>query len=110
MLSKKERLNRTQFSTFFAKGRRFHGLYTTLIVSPHNQFLASVVVSKKVFKLAHDRNRIRRRIYSLLRSFKTDLNLQGALIVMVKPAVSKLSVGEFKIALTEEIGRALNKR
>ncbi|MEZ4194902.1 MAG: ribonuclease P protein component [Candidatus Paceibacterota bacterium] len=110
MLPKKERLDRAQFSRVFASGRRIHGVYTTVILSPAPTFTSSVVVPKKVAKLAHERNRIRRRIYALLRKMRLDLDPKVALIVVTKPAISKLTRAEFVSQVATEIGRALNKR
>lgn len=110
MLPKTERLDRAKFSDFFAKGRRVHGTYTTLVLSPSDDFISSVVVGKKVAKLAHERNRIRRRIYSLLRTIKVEVNPKLALIVIVKPAITKLSKADFVKEVEVEIVRALNKR
>lgn len=110
MLSRSERLNRTQFSKFFASGRRIHTPNLTLVYSPLTSFLSSVVVGKKVAKLAHERNKIRRRVYVALREVKKSLDLKGALIVITKPSIKGVSKKDFIKTIAEEIGLALNKR
>jgi ribonuclease P protein component len=108
MLKKSARLGRAAFSNYFSKGKRSHGLYTTVIYSPAEAFLCSVVVGKKVSKKAPVRNTIRRRIYSLVERIVKEKNLSGAYIVIVKPEVIKLSKKAFGVALEEEVGRVLN--
>jgi ribonuclease P protein component len=107
MLKKTERLNRLVFSNHFSKGKRTYGLYTTIIYSPSEGFLSSVVVSKKVSKKAPVRNTIRRRVYGIIEKLKKDYNLVGAYIVILKPEVVKLSKKEFTISVEEELGRVL---
>lgn len=108
MLKKSERLNRAAFSQYFAKGKRNHGTYTTIITSPAETFFASVVVGKKVFKLAHQRNSLRRRVYALVERYKKERNLTGVFIIITKPEAAKLSKKEFTLAFKTELGRVLN--
>jgi ribonuclease P protein component len=90
MLKKSERVARSDFGTFFKKGRRLHGDFVTAVVSPFPSFHASVVVSKKVSKQAVDRNTYRRRVYAQLYTLKKrDFN--GVVIVTLKPTFSTLS-------------------
>jgi ribonuclease P protein component len=110
MLAKNERLNRADFSKYFASGRRTHGKYLTTIHTPLPGFVGSVVVSKKVAKKAHDRNRIRRRLYSILREFKDKENFSGVYILVTKPAIMTLSKKEFKTMVSEEIALTRNKK
>lgn len=110
MLSKNERLGRSQFSDYFASGKRSHGVFCTLIVSPAPHFMAAVVVSKKVAKKAHERNSIRRRLYAILSAYKQTEKKNIAVIILTKPAVLKLTKKAFQQELTAEIGRGLNNR
>jgi ribonuclease P protein component len=99
MLSKKERLTRDEFNQFFTRGRRFHSPSLQIIFSPHDTFHAAVVVSKKVSKLAVKRNKLRRRIYDIVRRYRLGVAFCGVCIVMVKPSARQLSFS----ALTDEV-------
>lgn len=107
MLKKSERLNRPSFSLYFSKGKRTHGTYTTIIVSPTEAFLCSVVVGKKVSKQAVVRNSIRRRLYGIIERYKKERVITGAFIVIAKPAIAKLSKKAFNLELEKEVGMAL---
>lgn len=97
MLAKKNRLTREAFNEHFAKGKRFHGTFVQLIMSPSKEAHGSVVVGKKVFPRAVDRNRLRRRIYPLLREhFK---NNPSVCIVITKPALKNVPILEVKTEL-----------
>lgn len=110
MLAKKQRLPRLIFSEVFARGKRIHGANATLIISPSESFACSVVVSKKVAKKAHDRNRIRRRLYALVREIIATNPPALALVIMTKPMIANLTKSQFKEVMQVEIGRALNNR
>lgn len=99
MLAKKERLDRKEFDRFFASGRRFHTKNLQLIYSPHPTFHGSVVVGKKVFKLAVRRNRLRRQLYAALYQVKVRDERTGVYIVLAKPSAGTLS----KNALRPEV-------
>jgi ribonuclease P protein component len=94
MLSRKNRLTREAFNTYFKKGKRFHGTYVQLVVAPSSVAHGSVVVGKKVYTHAVDRNLLRRRLYPLLRTyFKTN---PSVCIVITKPAVKSVPFSEVK--------------
>jgi len=105
MLSKQQRLDRKQFTAFFKIGRRKHGEYLTIIFLPSQTLKAAVVVGKKVFNKAHDRNGLRRRIYAWL----FDLSLKGitgTVVVIVKSTVKALTKAQTKALLIAEIEAA----
>jgi ribonuclease P protein component len=88
MLKKENRLGRAGFSHYFKVGKKQHSEYLTLVTHPSPIFKASVVVGKKVYKNAVDRNKVRRRIYGEFSQIKQN---QQIIIVIVKPTFSKLS-------------------
>jgi ribonuclease P protein component len=90
MLAKKERLNRDEFSRFFATGKRYTTEYFQVIYSPYSRFHGSVVVGKKVFKHAVRRNRLRRQIYALLYQERSRRG-GGVYIIVVKPPSGTLT-------------------
>ena len=89
MFNAKQRLSRPDFTQYFKVGRRFQTPALTLVYSPSAPFGVSVVVGKKVSKLAVGRNRVRRRLYaSMRRSFDTAAVTTGVYIVIAKPAAA----------------------
>ncbi len=71
MLAKNQRFHgHGSLKYVFTKGRSYHGPIASLRVTPNSrrsESRAAVVVSKKVHKSAAGRNRIRRRIYEIIR-------------------------------------------
>lgn len=107
MLKKSERLDRTSFTSYFKKGKKTNGTYTTIVFCPAPTFQASVVVGKKVSKKAVTRNSFRRRLYGILESYRQQLKLVGVYIIIAKPEISKLTKRAFSTNLAEEVGRVL---
>lgn len=90
MLKKQQRLTTEAFDRYFATGRRYHGQSVQLIFTPASSFHGAVVVGKKVYKRAVDRNQLRRRLYGLLYRYKQDSFTTGIFIVLVKPGAQQL--------------------
>lgn len=103
MLPKKERLSRDAFNRFFSLGRRYHSPYWTLVHAPSPTFHASIVVPKKIARLAVDRNRMRRRIYDIVRLFHKEQKLEGVFIFLVKAPALPLSHEVLKAAVRARI-------
>jgi ribonuclease P protein component len=110
MLAKPNRLNRPDFNTYFARGARFHSSYLTIIHTDAPVNKGSVVVSKKVAKAAHDRNRLRRRVYAILEKKFAENPAAGVYIIVVKPTVLRLTKAEAIRYLTEEIAQVPNNQ
>lgn len=108
MLKKTERLSRFVFSLHFAKGKKVHQTYTSIITSPADNFRLAVVVGKKVSKKSPTRNTIKRRIYGLIETLKKERGLTGVYIVIAKPGLAKLTKAQFKQVVLEEFGRVIN--
>ncbi len=90
MLKKEQRLSRTDFATYFKGGKRLNADCATLIFHPHPTFHGSVVVSKKISKLAVTRNTIRRRVYAQLYGLRVEHKM-GVWIVLIKPPYTLLT-------------------
>ena len=103
MLSKKERLSRDTFNRFFSLGKRHHSPYWTLIYAPAPTFHASVVVPKKIARLAVNRNRMRRRIYDIVRLFHKEQKIQGVFIFLVKAPALPLTHEVLKMEVRSRI-------
>lgn len=96
MLPKRQRLTTAAFAQYFQKGRRQHGTYLQLIYVPSPRFYAAVVVGKKVYKTAVDRNRLRRQLYAVLHEHTT---LPVVCLVLAKPAAKSVSSAIVKAEL-----------
>lgn len=110
MPPKHQRLSVANFTAFFKRGRRFSGTYVTLIYTPHDSFAVAVVVGKKVYKRAVDRNRLRRQLYPTVRSFMQIQQLTGVVQCLVKPAASSVSVQLVQHELTTLLAEATKAR
>ena len=84
MLPKKERLSRAEFNRFFSLGKRFHSKTFTTVYAPHDSLHVSVVTSKKVSPHAVDRNKVRRRIYDIVRHHRDEFGTRGVYIFLTK--------------------------
>ena len=110
MVRKKERLSKEAFNRFFSLGRRYQSEYLTVVFQPHTTFHCAVVVSKKVAKRAVDRNRIRRRVYEIIRRMQQHDPTQGVHIVLVKAPALSLPHDALKAAVTELITKTQKVR
>lgn len=99
MLPKKQRLTKKEFDRFFSAGQRQHSPFFTLIHVGEGEFHGAVVVGKKVFKRAVDRNRLRRRLYNALYALSRENNLLGVYIILTKSAAASASFSSLKEAL-----------
>ncbi len=109
MLPKKERLSRAEFNRFFSVGKRQHTPSLQIVFAVDSGLHVSVVVSKKIAKLAVTRNRIRRRIYDIVRNYRTKENVHGVFIFMVKSPVVKMKYEELKVEVIDALGTILKK-
>ena len=110
MLAASNRLDRTAFTHCFKAGKRVSGAHLQIITGHSPTFKAAVVVSKKVLKKAHDRNRLRRQIYAILYNFWLVERYQKTIIVLVKPSLASLSARARVLAVRVELGVLLNQR
>lgn len=109
MLPKKERLSREEFNRFFSMGKRSHSPSFQCIYAPFSSLHASVVVSKKIAGKAVDRNRIRRRIYDIVRHYRSDTQLKGVFIFVAKPDVRKISYQSLKEEIYSHLQKLISK-
>ncbi len=109
MLAKSQRLSRVDFSSFFKSGKRFHSDEATIVFSPASTLHGSVVISKKVFKRAVDRNLARRRVYALLQAATKHNNQTGVYIVILKPGYKQLTKAQSLVAIKTLIEKTFGK-
>lgn len=110
MLAKAHRVTRPEFSAAYAVGTRRHTPLLTVIKVPGSTFKATVVVSKKVAKKAHDRNRLRRRLYAVLESLQDADQVVGTVLVHAKPALAGLTKRQFFTEVPLQIAEILKSQ
>jgi len=106
MLKKTERLSTKAFDEYFKTGRRTHGTYVQVVFSKANTFHGAVVVGKKVYKRAVDRNRLRRQLYAVLYEYRQHV---GVYQVLVKPAAKSVSAPAVRAELRPLLAQLVQK-
>lgn len=104
MLAKQKRITKQSFPRKADFRLSDNTLSVTITHINQGKIRFSVVISKKVAKLAVTRNRARRRIYSILDSYKTTTS-QMLIVIYVKKSIEKLTNQELK----EEIKRLFSQ-
>jgi ribonuclease P protein component len=105
MLAKRHRLTVAAFNQYFKTGRKYHGQYVTLVYSPAPTFHGAVVVGKKVYRRAVDRNRLRRQLYPVLRSDALAHGRTGVFQCLVKPTAAGASADMVRADLRALLAR-----
>lgn len=110
MLTKKKRLTRIQFDSAFSKGRRIHSPLLQVIVAQSHSFHGAVVVGKKVYKKAVDRNTLRRQLYAIVYQFSKSNNVTTkTFITITKPAITKATKQEIRSELEHALTTAFKQ-
>lgn len=91
MLPKNKRISKDSFKSILLKGIPYHATNFTLRTLPSEKEGFAVLVSKKVAKSAVDRNRIRRRVYSLLRDVLPNIKIVSKNIISAKSGAKDLT-------------------
>lgn len=102
MLPQKHRISRRFFNEVFSRGQFFggdnlSGKFVKLEVDEPPRF--AVVVSKKGLKLAVDRNRLRRQVYSAIAPLLPRIKPGSAIIIFAKPSLLKTDFGDLQTML-----------
>lgn len=112
MISKTQRISTSQIAWLIRKGAKlsneFFSVKFQLNKKPNSRY--SVVVSKKLLKLATDRNNLRRQLYEIVR------NLSGPdqptdIMISLKPALLPLTFAQKQAqiaSLLQQISSKLN--
>ena len=113
MISKKFRFHGHNSPKFvFAKGQSarskwFAVRWTANLRRKHSRI--GVIVSKKVFKSAVKRNRIRRRTYEVVRPFLTDLRIIDVIISVYSPEVYEAKIDDIREQLEPLLQQAFRE-
>ncbi len=95
MLPKSKRQSTEAFTEIIEKGRSFHSPFLILRVLPHaGDSKFSVSVPKKVAKLATDRNKRRRQVYSAISKLEYKPNFR--VIVILKAESKNLTFSDLQ--------------
>ncbi len=103
MLAKQQRLTHAEFKACFTNGVRRHSSSLTVVYCAQPITKVAVVVGKKVYTRAYERNRLRRSLYGELRSLLPTMR-PGVYLVMVKPAARSMPKHLLRKELSHIIG------
>jgi len=96
MLPKKYRLSKKDIPQIFKQGKRFKGKSLALIVSEDSEEKRiGVIIAKKTFNLAVDRNKAKRRIRSIIKENMKSIPGKKVLIYAT-PGIRKMGYDEIK--------------
>jgi ribonuclease P protein component len=109
MFSKKNRMTKSEFSLLWENGRRIHTRDITIVSLPSDTLKVSVVVGKKVNKIAAERNAIRRRVYGIVKSM-LPFPKNREVIIIIKKTFTTLSKSEQKNLVTDMFAHLCNLR
>lgn len=94
----------------YRSGKTVRGQIASLKYSPNprrDQYRLAVVVSKKVSKRATVRNRIRRRVYEVFRSFEKDFEGAYDMVLSVySESVATMPAGELRKFIEDQLLQA----
>lgn len=99
MLPSQRRIKRIIFKDIFSKGRFFQGKNLTLVSlksSENSPSKFAFSVSKKIDKRASTRNSLRRRGYSAVKEFLSDIKPNFLSVFVFKSGAQKASFSELK--------------
>lgn len=105
MLAKRKRLTKQAFDGAFKNGKRVHSPSLQLIYAPGDSFHGAVVVGKKVYKGAVQRNRLRRQLYGVMYRLSQKETLSGTFILVAKPGLKEIPSRQF----VAEVGALFGK-
>ena len=109
VLPKKNRLKKNKdFDRVFKKGKKFYGKNLSLILlkSDLKNTRVGLIVSKKVSKKACLRNKIKRRIYSLIRDKLPKIKNQFDIVIITKPEIKEKKFFEIAEIIDEIFKKA----
>lgn len=102
MFKKQNRLSSREFEYFFKHGKRHYSPSLQIIIASTEDLKVAVVVPKKILKSAVSRNRVRRRLYHILRPMLE--NYRGVFIFIIKKGILEKTNDEIKTELNLIVG------
>jgi len=109
MVKKKQKLSRSEFSSLLKKGKRIHGSLYSLMYSFEKDTKLGVVVSKKTARKAVERNKLRRKMFVVL---KNELDgLSGVHVaVFTKPVCTTALLSDLQNEMSDLLKKVHSKR
>ena len=95
MLSKNKRISRKLFKENISKKRYFNSKHFSIQVTPLNTARFAVSVSKKISKKAVARNKIRRRVYAMIKKLIPKIE-PGLYLIIARPGAENIKGEELK--------------
>ena len=80
-----------------------HSPAFTLVYSPDENFHGAVVVGKKIYKKAVDRNRLRRGLYNALYKEIKEAGITGVFIILAKAGAIDLDAGGQRQSVSDSL-------
>jgi len=105
MLARKHRLGKHEINKVFRKGKRIRSQSLMLITQKSDNVKVGVVIGKKCFPRAVDRNKAKRRIRSIVRELFNKIPKDTKIIIYTLPDIQKL---DYK-GIQKEITKLINK-
>lgn len=111
MINKTQRISTFRAAWLLNKGAKFSNEFFSVkfLLNKKDFNRYSVVVSKKIFKLATDRNSLRRQLYEALRTLTSGPNPGFDLMISVKPKINQLTFNEKQTQLKNLIEQVASK-
>ena len=103
MLPKQKRLNKDLFLEIMASGRTFHAAFFSVKAIKTDTTLSpsriGISASKKIFKTAVERNKVRRRLYSVVKELIPEFSGSFSMIIMAKEPCLTEKLPELRVTL-----------
>ena len=108
VLSKKNKLKKKDLNKILRKGKRFNGEILLLIIFKNDlkNTRVGLIISKKVSKKAVVRNKIKRRIYSLIRNKLSKIKTGFDVLIITRPEIKEKNFFEINKILSKVLKRA----
>jgi ribonuclease P protein component len=102
MLAKTNRLTTREFALVIGTGRELHSPFFSIKSIPGETFKFGQVASKKIWKTAVSRNRVRRRVYAAVRSVISGKKVKPVhCIIFVKRNLDAVEPAQLSIIINE---------
>ena len=108
-LSERSLRRKSDIDRVFARGRRRRSSLLTVIAVPREPETAparvALIVSRKVSRLAVQRNRLRRQLREAFRAVSGDLTRASDVVIIAQRAALTASFADLKVVLADLLGR-----
>ena len=108
MLPRSGRISKTLFTEVITHGNVFHSPHFSLRVYKQggNNSAFAVAASKKIVTTATKRNLVKRRVYHVIRKYRTNIKSSFACIIFVKKSILEIPFLDFENELKQILLKA----